>query len=325
MKKIFKWLGILLGLIVFAVIVVLAYVKTALPNVGPPPELIASKTPDVIARGEYLANHVMVCIDCHSTRKPDFFAMPVDSASLGQGGEVFDQKMGFPGTYYAANITPAGVGNWTDGELYRAISTGVRKNGKPIFPVMPYLDYRFATPSDIMAVIAYVRTLAPKNHPVPESHSDFPMSFILNTIPKRPEPSKVPASGDTLAQGKYLTMISACIDCHTPFEKGQMVKGMEFAGGRAFPVPGGTVRSANISPERQAGIGAWTREIFIQRFAQYRDSAAAHRKLAPGEMQTIMPWVMYSGMTDRDLGNIYAYLKTQPARSNIVKHFDAGK
>src|ERR1700712_990678 len=164
MRKFLKWAGILLSLLFVAIAVLAAYVKTALPNVGPPPELIVSKTPEVVVRGEYLANHVMVCMDCHSKRDPQFFAMTPDSSSLGLGGNVFGRIDGFPGNYYAANISPSAIGGWTDGEIYRAITTGVRKSGKPIFPVMPYPYYGHALPSDIMAVIAYVRTISPKTY-----------------------------------------------------------------------------------------------------------------------------------------------------------------
>lgn len=325
MKKVLKWVGILLLVVLVAIAVLLTYVKTALPNVGPPPEIIASKSPAEVIRGEYLANHVMACMDCHSKRLGEFFSMPPDTSTLGQGGGVFDKKVGFPGTFYAANITPAGIGNWTDGEIYRAISTGVRKNGKPIFPVMPYTYYRHAAPADIMAVIAYVRSLSPKTNQVAESHADFPMNFILNTIPQRPEPYPVPDPADSLGQGKYLSMISACVECHTPFAKGSIVAGQEFSGGREFILPTGTVRSANITQDKVTGIGSWTRELFIQRFSQYRDSAAAHRRLAPGEMQSVMPWTMYAGMTDRDLSNIYTYLKTVQPISHNVRHYDAVK
>ena len=53
------------------------------------------------------------------------------------GGDVFDQKFGFPGKYYAKNITPEGISRYTDGELFRVITTGVTKEGKALFPVMP--------------------------------------------------------------------------------------------------------------------------------------------------------------------------------------------
>ncbi len=71
-------------------------------------------------------------MDCHSTRDWSRFAGPMLPDSVGGGGEVFDQSMGFPGKFIAKNITPYALGNWTDGEVYHAITTGVNKAGKSI-------------------------------------------------------------------------------------------------------------------------------------------------------------------------------------------------
>src|SRR6202012_5065901 len=110
-----------------------------------------------IERGRYLANYVTVCMDCHSTRDWSKFSGPLKEGTLGQGGELFNQKFGFPGTYYSRNITPEGISRYTDGELFRLITTGVTKEGKPMFPVMPYPYYGKMDPDDIMCVIAYIR------------------------------------------------------------------------------------------------------------------------------------------------------------------------
>ena len=119
----------------------LSYVKFALPDVGDAPQLKVDLTPERIERGKYLAMHVTVCIDCHSTRDWSKFSGPIDEKSIGTGGEKFDQAAGLPGTIYSANITPHNLKNWTDGELFRAITTGVKKDGSAIFPIMPYGSY----------------------------------------------------------------------------------------------------------------------------------------------------------------------------------------
>jgi mono/diheme cytochrome c family protein len=320
MKKFLKILGIILCSIVLIVVVIITYIKVALPDVGPAPQITADKSAASVERGRYLANSVMSCMDCHSKRDMTEYSMPMVPSTRGQGGERFDQSIGFPGIFYSANITPAGIGGWTDGEIYRAITTGVRKNGKPIFPVMPYHAYGFANPEDVKSVVAYVRSLIPINNVVPESSADFPMNIILNTIPKKAEPLKLPEAGDSLANGKYLFTIAACHDCHTPFEKGKFDESMSLAGGRVFPTPGGMVTSANITPDKETGIGSWTREFFVQHFAMYRDSATAHRPIKSGELQTFMPWTLYGTMTDSDLANIYAYIQTlQPIKHSVTK------
>src|SRR5688572_18864680 len=104
--KVLKYLGIILGILILIVVCIGAYVKIALPDTGPPPEMTIERTPERIERGKYLANSVTICMDCHSTRDWSRFAGPMLPDSLGGGGEVFDQNMGFPGKFVAANITP---------------------------------------------------------------------------------------------------------------------------------------------------------------------------------------------------------------------------
>ena len=62
-----------------------------------------------------------------------------------------------------------------------------------------------------------------------------------------------------------------CIDCHTKLEKGQIMPGTEFAGGFKFCVNGKCSTSANITPDKETGIGLLTKEAFIEKFAFYRN------------------------------------------------------
>jgi mono/diheme cytochrome c family protein len=310
-----------LTLLVVVVAGALTYVKTALPNVGPPPNIKAPTDSASIAHGRYLANHVAVCMDCHSTRDWTKFSGPLAEGTLGRGGEVFDQRYGFPGSYVSRNITPFGIGHWTDGEVYRAITTGVNKDGKPLFPIMPYPYYASMDSADVLCIIAYLRTLPSAEHTPAASASDFPMNFIVHLIPQKAAPQQRPAPTDVLAYGKYLTTISGCAECHTPAENGQIIKGKEFTGGRDFLLPtGGTVYSANLTPHPTSGIGDWSRERFVQRFYAYRN---AQPGVGQNEFNTAMPWTMYAGMTEQDLGAIYAYLKTLPPSPNSVERFKA--
>jgi mono/diheme cytochrome c family protein len=321
MKKALKIIGILLMLTVIAIVVIASYVKISLPNVGLAPDIKVVSTPENVERGAYLANHVVVCMDCHSSRNWDEFAAPLIAGTFGEGGEKFDKVLGFPGTYYAANITPAGIGRWTDGQIFRAITTGVGHDGHAMFPVMPYQSYGKLDSNDIVAVIAYLRTLAPVAHDIAAPVSDFPMSIIINTIPKKATLTRMPSPDDSVAYGKYLFTAAACHDCHTPFENGKYDETKLMAGGRMFTLPSGTIYSANITPDEETGLGFWSRDAFLNQFRQYRDSATAHRKLQPGDMQTIMPWTAYTGMTDKDLAAIYDYLRTIPAINSQVPKF----
>ncbi|MGH2646887.1 MAG: c-type cytochrome [Ginsengibacter sp.] len=326
MKKVFKILGYIVLFIIVCVAGLLIYVKTALPDVGAAPDMKITSTPDRIERGRYLANSVVVCMDCHSTRDWSKFAGPLLPGTLGKGGERFDQKVGFPGIYYSRNITPAGIGRYTDGELFRVITTGVTKEGTALFPVMPYAHYGKMDPEDVMSIIAYIRTLAPIESQVPKPVSDFPMNFIINTIPVKAAPQKIPPASDQLAYGAYITNAASCIECHTKVDKGKIIPEFSFSGGREFEFPDGSVvRSANITPDITTGIGTWTEEMFIDRFKAYADSSYHPATVTAGEFNSIMPWNMYCKMAKEDLAAIYTYLRSVKPITNKVEKFTAAK
>lgn len=311
MKRLLKILGLLLLLAVVAIGGALAYVRIALPDVEAPADLRVEITPERIERGRYLANSVCVCMDCHGQRDWSLFSAPPKPGTLGAGGDKFDRSMNFPGEFYARNITPFALKDWTDGELYRAIASGVSKDGHPFFPVMPYPNYNRLATEDVHSIIAYLRSIDPiETAPFPASVVDFPLNFILRTIPEAPQPMQRPAPGSP-AYGEYMTNAAACIECHTKTVKGERV-GEPFAGGFEFAFPNGAVlRSPNITPHPADGIGSWDKATFIARFKQYADSSYAPPpvNLAAGEFQTVMPWTMYATMTEEDLGAIYDYLR----------------
>jgi mono/diheme cytochrome c family protein len=322
MRKALRVTGYVVAVLVAALAAGFIYLQYAFPNVDAAPVITIEKTPALVARGEYLANHVTVCIDCHSTRDFSHFSGPPDPNTFGKGGDKFDHSLGFPGTFYARNITSdkeTGIGAWTDGEVYRAITKGVSKNGNPLFPVMPYKSYSQMKTEDAYAIIAYIRTLAPIKHNVPQSDPDFPMNLILRTIPSDDAPAlEKTALNDGVAKGKYLLTIAACGDCHTPQEKGTPIENLRLAGGMEFPTPnGGILRSANITPDKETGIGNWTEDAFVQRFKMHEQPA----KVAPDGPNSIMPWSMYAGMEEEDLRSIYKYLMSVKPTKNKMERF----
>lgn len=324
MKKFFRISGYVLLVVVLVVFGLITYVKVALPDVGPAPDLKVAQTPERIARGSYLANNVTLCLNCHSTRDWTKYAGSIMPGTLGMGGEEFDRKIGFPGVYNASNITPEGIGRYTDGELYRVITTGVTKEGKAIFPVMPYSHYGKMDPEDVYSIIAYLRTLPPIHNKVAESVSDFPMNIIIHLIPAKAQPGKKPAMSDTLAYGAYLVNATGCIECHTRDKQGQIIPELAYSGGRTFNMPDGSVlRTPNITPDQMSGIGTWSREKFIHAFKQYADSGYVAKSVAKGAFNTIMPWTSYAGMSTEDLAAIYAFLRTIPPVENVVKKYTA--
>jgi len=324
MKKILKITGYSLLVIIVIIAGLLTYINTFLPNVGEAPDLKVDRTAERIARGKYLANSVTVCVDCHSNRDWNKFLGPLIDGTLGKGGERFDSRQGFPGIYYSRNITPVGISRYTDGELFRVITTGVTKEGRAMFPVMPYHYYGKMDPEDINSLIAYLRTLEPIDSKAVESVSDFPMNFIINTIPEKAKPNKLPNKSDLLAYGAYMTNAGACIECHTPVKRGQILEELAFSGGRAFILPdGSTVRSANLTADSATGLGAWTKEQFVARFKMYADSSFPPSPVKPGQFNSIMPWLTYTKMDKEDLTAIYTYLSQVKAIPNKVIKFSA--
>jgi hypothetical protein len=321
LRTILKVAGIILLLLLLGVAGLLIYLKKGLPHVGDAPQITIKATPDMLQRGEYLANHVTVCIDCHSKRDWTKFSGPITPGTLGEGGDRFDHSMGFPGTFYARNITPFNLTTWTDGDLYRVITTGVTRDNQALFPVMPYQYYGEMDPSDVKAVIAYIRTLAPISNTPPAREIDFPVSFLINTMPKKAHPMTRPSRSDTLAYGRYLTTIAGCRECHTKQEKGK-ITGEPFAGGWEFHMPDGSiVRSANLTPDKATGLGTWSAETFVGLFKSRQELGLHGSPLAAGDMQTIMPWTMYGGMDSSDLHAIYTYLHSLQPVSNKVELF----
>jgi hypothetical protein len=76
MKKLLKVLAVLLGLVALVVGGGILYITKMLPNVKVQEDLKVEATPVRLARGEYLANSVCVCMDCHSHRDWNAFSAP---------------------------------------------------------------------------------------------------------------------------------------------------------------------------------------------------------------------------------------------------------
>jgi nicotinate dehydrogenase subunit B len=114
----------------------------------------------------------------------------------------------------------------------------------------------------------------------------------------RPDPSVYAAA--TIARGGELAAIGACAVCHT--RDGGAVN----AGGRALETPFGIVYATNITPDVEAGIGAWSYPAFARAMREgiHRDG----RHLYPA-----FPYTHFAKATDADLQALYAYLMAQPA------------
>jgi mono/diheme cytochrome c family protein len=300
----------------------LAYVYGALPRQRPAPEFAVEATPDVLAHGEYLVKHVLLCNDCHSERDWTMYSGPA-IPPLGAGRPCMDENSkavginfgtgGFPGRLCIRNITPdveTGIGGWTDGEIVRAMREGVSRNGEALFPIMPWFMYRDMSDADAAAVIAYLRSQPPVKSFRPDRQLDFPLNIVFRFYP---EPLDGPVAGpdrsDTVAYGRYLAKIARCEFCHTARIRGRTdpVPDRLYSGGVPFVMGRDTHYSKNLTPH-PTGLGGWTKEMFIGRFRLHTTPFPVTE-----EGNSEMDWVAFSGMKDEDLGAIWDFLRTLPA------------
>jgi len=101
---------------------------------------------------------------------------------------------------------------------------------------------------------------------------------------------------DLVAKGQYIFALAGGCACHT------VPKGTFNAGGRAFPIPLGTVYSTNITPDKETGLGSWTDQ-------QIRDAIVKGVRRDGSNIIPVMPYEAYSGMAPEDLDALIAYLK----------------
>lgn len=319
-------IAVLVGVGAFAAVLVavigFTFFMMAYPRVAAAPEITVEQTAERLVRGKTLYENVMGCVGCHSVPRPDRYSMPPVAGSEGGGGMRFDREAGVPGVIYSSNITPFALKDWTDGEIYRAITAGLSRDGRVIFPIMPYSYYGQADTEDIFAVIAYMRTLPEVNVTHPEPELDFMPKMRLRTYPRDGVPGERPRESDRALFGQYLVRIGGCAHCHTEFERGNYV-GTPYAGGRVFRVPGvGLIRSANITPDEGTGIGGWSRQQFIDAFSAKTRADYENMVVAPGQPNTVMPWWEYAGLSQLDVSSIYDYLMTLPPTRNEVVTFE---
>lgn len=322
-------LAVLVGAVVIVAVVAVIVVQFFMPRQRPPADITVNVTPALIERGTYLVEQVLLCNDCHSERDWSFYGGP-PQPPFGAGREcmtretksigirVSEGQGNFPGILCIRNITPdveSGIGSWTDGEIIRAIREGVDNHGLGLFPIMPYFIYRSLSDADVEAVVAYMRNLSPVRAERPERVIDFPMSMLIEMFPEPLDgPVPHPDPADPVAYGEYLATIARCGFCHTPRQaRGKEgIPGKAFAGGVPFQLGSRITPSKNLTPD-VTGIGTWTRDAFIARFKRFGELRPVDRL----EDNTLMDWNAYSGMTEADLGAIYAFLQTLPPVKSI--------
>jgi mono/diheme cytochrome c family protein len=288
MRRLLKWIGILVGVVAVLIVGLVGYVYVASGRVMArtyvvtvPPVPIPSD-PASIARGKYLSEKVALCADCHGQDL---------------GGKVVEDN-GAMGRLVASNLTRGRGGlpaDYSDQDFVRVLTHGVKRDGRSVV-FMPVADYIF-TPEDLGAIVAYVKSVPPVDRTVPTMSVgpvaralglfvNFPLASASTIDHGQPRLASRPNAADAVASGKYLVSSAGCYACHTP----------QLSGG-AGPPPGGS----NITP---VGIGTWSERDFIT-------ALRTHRRPNGSAINEAMPRA-YGEMSDDDLGRIFAYLRTVP-------------
>ncbi|NIL94169.1 MAG: c-type cytochrome [Woeseiaceae bacterium] len=145
---------------------------TVLDAPGPVPGSVAPERLFQVQRGEYLVE-LLGCGACHTDGAlegvPDF-----DKSLAGSRiGIAYNNPLGIdkPGVLYPPNITPdeeTGIGTWSDTQIERAIRAGLGRHAGRRIAVMPWQGYAKITQEDVDAIVAYLRSIKPVRHKVPD-------------------------------------------------------------------------------------------------------------------------------------------------------------
>jgi mono/diheme cytochrome c family protein len=288
MKKILKWIGILLAALVGLVILVAVGLSIA-------GGMRLNKTHEIQAeaitipaeeaareRGEHLVN--VACKSCHG---PDLSGQPL----------LEDPAIG---TVYSANITGLSQTH-TDADLVRAIRHAVGTDGRQL-AIMPAEAFIHFSAEDLGAVIAYLKTVPPINHDVPTPQLTFmgrillaagmfgdifPAEYIDHNQPF----STMPTIGANVAYGEYLSRF--CQSCH----------GANLAGGQ--PADPESPPAPNLTPGGRVAL--YSEDSFIQTM---RTGVTPYNyQLDPA----FMPWESFGKFDDDELKGLWMYLSSLPA------------
>jgi len=283
--------GIVVGSIVVIALAIYARSVAVLGHryTSPHTSIHAATDPVRIAHGQHLAS--MMCSGCHG---PDY------------GGRLFIDGMPFM-RLWAPNLTRGRGGaaqTFSDADFEAAIRHGYVPGGRSLL-IMPSEVFGAIADDDLEEVIAAIRAAppidrvapAPAIGPVGRGLTAFGVAKVRSAelaanLP--PAPPKAPAVAASFEYGRYLTNIGGCVECHGPGLSGGLIPNMG---------PNKKIAS-NLTP---AGMGAYNDSLFAR---------ALREGVRPGgtPIDTFMPWREFRIMNDTEIGALYTYLRTVPAR-----------
>jgi len=278
-------LGVLLLLIVLMVGVVYLNGQRQLSQYydNPAPNVAVAATSEQVARGRYLVRSFADCVGCHATD-------PAADPPLLDGNRLAELEA--LGTFYAPNLTPARLADWSDGEIVRAIREGVSKDGRGLM-IMPADDFSHLSDQDVQAIVAFLRSQPAVEKETPPLQPSFLGSMLLGSgqvgATRQPPLGQVgaPPRAPTAEYGAYLASVAGCSGCHGPNLDGENIP--------PGPPKGPSLRA----------VKSWTEAQFVQ--ALRTGTTPQGRQL--GDQ---MPWKAYRQGTDDDLRAVYAFMGGLP-------------
>jgi mono/diheme cytochrome c family protein len=260
----------------------------------------AEPSTEDVARGKALTI-AGDCASCHTAEPAKPFA----------GGKRIDTPFG---GIYSPNLTPdrdTGLGGWSEADFYRALRYGVAPDGSRYYPAFPYPNFSRLTRPDILAVRAYLATLAPVRNTPPPQELRWPFNYRIlmrgwNWLFFKPG-ILTPDQQKSVEwnRGRYLVEGAGhCGACHTP-------KNIFGADKRGQPVGGGLVQgmfAPRLDGAARSGLKSWS----VDDMTEYLQSGRNGRSHA-GELMSEVVVNSTSKMSDADVRAIAVYLKSLPA------------
>lgn len=261
----------------------------------------------LIKRGAYLAK-VGDCIACHST----------PSGAALAGGLGIDSPIG---TIYSSNITPhkdTGIGNFTLQDFDNAVRFGIRKDGKSLYPAMPFPSYANISDKDIEALYAYfMYSVKPIAQPNRTEGIVWPLSmrwpltgWRLIFAPNITSTFVSTTQDPVINRGAYLVQgLGHCGTCHTPRsfalnEKAYSDKGNSiYLSGSTTPINGWN--AINLRGDYKDGLGSVSQEELVKLLKTGHNQ---HSAVFGGMAEVVTDSLQY--LTDQDLNAIASYLKS---------------
>jgi mono/diheme cytochrome c family protein len=261
----------------------------------------STATTQQIAAGEYLAR-AGDCVACHTA----------------PGGREFAgaRAMATPfGNIYVPNITPdeeTGSGRYTADEFYRMLHTGVSRDGKLLYPAMPFASYTKVTRADSDAIYAYLMSVPPVKQANRPHDLRFPFNkrellvgwrtLYFKEGEFRPDPNQ----SAEWNRGAYLVEgLGHCTMCHTAVNAlGGSGESKEFEGGM---IPNQNWYAPSLTSNREAGLGNWS----IREISDLLQIGVAQRSTVYGPMAEVV-YHSLQYLSDTDVEAMAVYLKALP-------------